>query len=168
VTTPDFTLACLRLQAVKEGFAILVVPISRTDDPSSQYSVSDHFDITLEDFRAREYKSEYNPLVILNACCTGTMSPLYTANWAALFWEYGARGVLATEFHVPDWFAADFIEVLYSHFLSGMPIGESLWATRCYFWKERSNPLGLAYALYGPLAIRIVHSTVEKEVHERG
>jgi hypothetical protein len=120
--------------------------------------VSDNFDITIEDFGVQEFVIKHNPFVILNACLTGTISPLYTSNWAALFWGRGARGVLATELHVPDWFAAAFTEELYKHFLSGEPIGEALLATRHHFWEEDHNPLGLAYALYSSPSIRIATS----------
>jgi CHAT domain-containing protein len=117
--------------------------------------VSDEFAVSIEDFFVRDFKIKHHPFVILNACLTGTISPLYTSNWAALFWERGARGVLATEFHVPDSFAAAFTEELYNHFLSGKPIGEALLDTRRYFWEQQSNPLGLAYALYSSPSIRI-------------
>jgi hypothetical protein len=117
--------------------------------------VSNDFPITIEDFGTREFEIKHRPFVILNACLTGTINPLHTANWAAEFWKRGARGVLATEFHVPDSFAAAFTEQLYNHFLSGTPIGEALLATRRYFWEEQSNPLGLAYALYSSPSIRI-------------
>lgn len=120
--------------------------------------VSDNFDIRMEDFGVQEFIIKQNPFVILNACLTGTISPLYTSNWAALFCGRGARGVLATELHVPDWFAAAFTEELYKHFLSGKPIGKALLATRCYFWEEHQNPLGLAYALYSSPSIQIVNS----------
>src|SRR5260370_11195363 len=106
--------------------------------------VSDNFDITVEDFGIQEFDIKHNPFVILNACLTGTISPLNTSNWAALFWGRGARGVLATELHVPDWFAAAFIEELYNHFLSGKPIGGALLSTRRSLWEEQRNPLGLA------------------------
>lgn len=125
--------------------------------------ISDKFSISIEDFFVREFEIKQKPLVILNACLTGTMSPLYTSNWAALFWERGARGVLATEFHVPDWFASAFIRQLYSHLLEGKPIGESLLAMRHHFWAEQSNPLGLAYALYSSPAIRIINPNQERE-----
>jgi len=119
--------------------------------------VSDEFSISIEDFTVREFEINNKPLVILNACLTGTISPLYTSNWAALFWEHGARGVLATEFHVPDWFGAAFTKELYDHLLLGKPIGEALLAIRHYFWEKHQNPLGLAYALYSSPSIRIVH-----------
>src|SRR5947209_13809310 len=70
--------------------------------------------------------------------------------------ERGARGVLATDFQVPDWFGAAFSEVLYQHLLSGMPIGETLLTTRRQFWTQQRNPLGLAYALYSPPSIKFV------------
>jgi CHAT domain len=129
----------------------------------SYLRISDKFRVSIEDFLVREFEIKQKPLVILNACLTGTMSPLYTSNWAALFWERGARGVLATEFHVPDWFAAAFIGQLYSHLLVGKPIGESLLAMRHYFWVKQNNPLGLAYALYSSPAIRVVNPNQERE-----
>ena len=119
---------------------------------------SDEFPVTIEDFGVREFEIRHRPFVILNACLTGTISPLHTANWAAEFWRRGARGVLATEFHVPDWFAAAFVEELYTRLLSGKPIGEALLATRRLFSETQSNPLGLAYALYSSPSIRIANS----------
>jgi hypothetical protein len=130
----------------------------RRSKSQSYLLVSDNFDISIEDFGVQEFVIKHNPFIILNACLTGTISPLYTSNWAALFWGRGARGVLATELHVPDWFAATFVEELYKHFLSGKPIGEALLATRRYFWEQQQNPLGLAYALYSSPSIRIVNS----------
>ena len=132
-------------------------------DPINQSSLlfSEKFPVTIRQFTAREYKGKHAPIVILNACRTGTISALYTFNWANVFWKYGARGVLATEFRVPDWFAAIFIEELYKYLLSGNAIGECLWAARQHFCNEQTSPdgrknlLGLAYALYSPLAVRI-------------
>src|SRR6266568_6624824 len=110
--------------------------------------ISDEFSVTMQDFDVLDFDIEHKPLVILNACLSGTISPLHTSNWAVLFWKHGARGVLATEFHVPDWFAASFIENLYYQLLSRKPIGEALLATRHYLWMKKRNPLGLGYALY--------------------
>ncbi len=120
--------------------------------------ISNKFPISIEDFFVREYEIKGNPFVILNACLTSVINPLYTSNWAAEFWKRGARGVLATDFHVPDWFAAAFTEELYQHLLSGKPIGEALLATRHHFWEKQRNPLGLAYALYSSPSIRIANS----------
>jgi hypothetical protein len=70
----------------------------------------------------------------------------------------GQEGVIATEFHVPDWFAAAFTEELYKHLLSGKPIGEALITIRRYFLEEQGNPLGLAYTLYSSPYITIVNT----------
>ena len=121
----------------------------------SYLRISDKFSITIEDFRGFEMKN--HPLVILNACLTGTIDPLYTSNWAVWFWKNGARGVLATEFYVPDWFAAAFIVELYKELLSDKPIGEVVLETRRYFWEKHHNLLGLAYALYARSFISVIH-----------
>ncbi len=118
--------------------------------------VSNDFSITMEDFEVQEFEIGHRPLVLLNTCRSGTISPVHTSNWAVLFWKRGARGVLATEFHVPDWFAATFIEKLYDELLQGKPIGEALLTTRRHFWESENNPLGLGYALYSSPSIRIV------------
>ena len=120
--------------------------------------ISKEFPISIEDFFVHDFQTKNNPFVILNACLTGTISPLYASNWASLFWEHGARGILATEFHVPDWFGAAFSEEFYKHFLASEPIGEALLTTRRYFLEEKNNPLGLAYALYSSPSIKIVNS----------
>ena len=125
--------------------------------PNSQsyLNIANNFRITIEDVRARRLVAKHHPLVILNACLTGIIDSLCISGWAAEFWKGGARGVVATEFQVPDWFAAAFVEKMYECLLSGRPLGESLWITRSHFWEKQRNPLGLAYALYAPLAIRI-------------
>jgi len=122
--------------------------------------VSNEFRIKMDDFVIKNFNVGSKPLVILNACVTGTINPLCTSNWAVLFWERGASAILATEFHVPDWFAAVFIEKLYEQLLLGKPIGEALLAARRHFSKsqEQENPLGLAYALYSRRNVRIVNS----------
>ena len=110
------------------------------------------------DFVVGQYELKHNPFVVLNACLTSVINPLYTSSWAEKFWEQGARGVLATDFQVPDWFAASFSEILYQHLLSGLPIGESLLTIRRHLWMENRNLLGLAYALYSSPSIKIARS----------
>ncbi len=121
--------------------------------------ISNEFPISIKDFVVSEFEMKCNPFVILNACLTSVINPLYTSFWAAELWKRGARGVLATDFHIPDDFAAAFSKELYQHLLSGKPIGEALLVTRHYFWEKQCNPLGLAYALYSSPFIRIVNSS---------
>ena len=118
--------------------------------------VKQSFPISIIDFVTSACALEYSPFVILNACLTGVINPLYTSSWAEKLWEYGARGVLATDFRVPDKFAADFSKAFYHYVLSGMSVGEALLTIRRDFWNEQRNPLGLAYALYSSPSIKIV------------
>jgi hypothetical protein len=114
----------------------------------SYLKVEESFPVSLLDFDTNDYALAGSPLVILNACRTGTMHPGHASNWASQFWRRGARGVVATEVRVPDWFAASFAEELYKRLLSNTPLGESLLETRRHLWDSAKNPLGLAYALY--------------------
>jgi hypothetical protein len=126
------------------------------ESPSlSRILLSDEFPITLMDMEVYSIVVNGHPLVVLNACEMGNLNPLYTANFAAAFLKYGALGVVATECAVPDAFAADFAQQLYTHLLAGEPLGESLLAARRYFLEEYHNPTGLLYSMYAPPSIRL-------------
>lgn len=136
----------------------------KQESPSDSYLlVSNGFSITIKDFLIHDFSIKNRPFVILNACLTGTFSPLYTSNWVKVFRECGARGVLATEFHVPDKFAPMFIKELYERFVSGQSIGEALLDARRALWERQKNPLGLAYALYSSPVVRIAMASKEAE-----
>jgi CHAT domain-containing protein len=118
--------------------------------------ISDEFAISMKDFGIYEFLIKGHPFIILNACLTSVMNPLYTSYWAAAFLQRGVRGVLATELHIPDQFAAAFMKEFYEHLLQGMPIGAALLKTRQHFWQHDATPLGLAYALYASPFFRII------------
>ncbi len=142
-------------------FACHAVYVS--DSPNLSYiRLSDDFPITLREMDANEIEIDGHPLIIMNACETGNLNPLYTSNFAIAFLKYGARGVVATECTVPDAFAADFAERLYTHLLAGEPLGKSLLAVRQYFLQEYNNPSGLLYSMYAPPSIRLVQAGQEK------
>jgi len=144
----------------KDAFNLvhLACHASYQGDRPSQSSIllTDEFPISLMEMEAYGMEIAGHPLVILNACESGNLNPLYTANFAAAFLKYGARGVVATECAVPDNFAADFAEQLYTRLLAGDPLGETLLATRRYFLDEHNNPSGLLYSMYAPPSIRLV------------
>jgi hypothetical protein len=117
--------------------------------------LSDEFRISLMDLVNYEIVLSDHPLVIMNACDTGNLNPLYTSYFAQMFLQYGARGVVATECTVPDAFAADFAERLYGHLLGGERLGQSLLDTRTYFLETYHNPTGLLYSMYAPQSIRL-------------
>jgi hypothetical protein len=124
--------------------------------PDQSYiTLSNEFPITLMDMEVYGIIINGHPLIIMNACETGNLNPLYTSHFAAAFLKYGARGVVATECAVPDAFAADFAQQLYTHLLAGEPLGESLLATRRYFLEKYHNPSGLLYSMYAPPSIRL-------------
>lgn len=122
----------------------------------SHLMLSQEFPITLMDMEVYGVVTNNHPLIVMNACETGNLNPLYTSHFAAAFLKYGARGVVATECAVPDTFASSFAEQLYTHLLAGKPLGESLLATRRYFWKKQKDPSGLLYSMYAAPNIRLV------------
>jgi hypothetical protein len=125
----------------------------RPDEPCLQ--LSDFFRITPGDMRSFDVKLNGNPLIVMNACGTGALSPLFTSDFVTLFLESGARGVVATECMVDDEFAADFAKILYKFLFRGKSLGKSLLAARRYFWEEDNNPSGLLYSMYASPSIRI-------------
>lgn len=122
----------------------------------SHILLSDEFPITLMDMEVYGITIDNHPLIVLNACETGNLNPLYTSHFSAAFLRYGARGVVATGCPVPDAFAADFVEQLYTHLLGGKLLGESLLAARRHFLEKHGNPSGLLYSLDAPPSIRLV------------
>ena len=117
--------------------------------------ITKDFRVSMIDFRVSKFELSQHPFVILNACRTSVVNPRYTSSWVRRLWEHGARGVLATDFKVPDDFAATFSAALYAELLKGVSIGKALLNCRRHFWKKESNPLGLAYALYSSPSIKV-------------
>jgi CHAT domain len=127
------------------------------EDSSPMHShirISDDFVITLKDLVVYNLNIAGHPLVVMNACQTGALNPLYTSSFAAAFLKYGALGVVTSEGVLPDTFAAEFAEQLYTRLLAGECLGSSLLACRKYFLKLRNDPSGLLYSMYAPPTIR--------------
>jgi hypothetical protein len=129
----------------------------------SHILLADNFSISLQDMEVYEVVIDSHPLVILNACKTGNINPLYTSYFVDAFIRSGARGVVATECLVPDVFAAAFAEQLYKHILSGTALGDSMLRTRRYFLEELNNPSGLLYSMYASPSLRLHRSVVEQK-----
>jgi hypothetical protein len=120
----------------------------------SYIQLSNEFPISLQDMEVYGIVLQEHPLVVLNACETGNLNPLYTSSFVRTFLKYGARGVVATECPVPDSFAADFTEYLYRLLLTGMQLGESILSTRRHFLEMSKDPSGLLYSMYASPSIR--------------
>lgn len=131
------------------------------DPPNlSHILLSDEFPISLQDMEEFGITINGHPLIVMNACEPSNLNPLCTSYFAAAFLKYGARGVVATECAVPDAFAADFAQQLYTHLLAGEPLGESLMAIRRYVLEKYHNPLGLLYSMYAASSIRLAQTRV--------
>jgi hypothetical protein len=135
-------------------FACHAFYVDGSPDESSLL-LSDEFQVSLMDMMNYDIAINGHPLVFMNACETGNLNPLYTSYFAEAFLERGVRGVVATECTIPDGFAADFAEHLYTYLLAGKSLGESLLATRRHFLKKFHNPAGLLYSMYAPPSIRL-------------
>jgi hypothetical protein len=122
---------------------------------NSHLLLSEKFPVSLQDLEVYSFTIDGHPLVVLNACRTGTVNPLYTSHFAAAFLRLGARGVVATECEVPDTFAAAFVEQLYEHLLAWHRLGESMLAARRYFLDKQGDPSGLLYSMYASPSIRL-------------
>lgn len=128
-----------------------------TQQPNKSYIVvSNEFPITIMDLEIYQVSINNHPLIIMNACETGNLNPLYTAHFAAAFLKLGVRGVVTTECAVSDTFAANFAKKLYTELLAGEPLGSSLLATRQYFLHISQDPSGLLYSMYAPPSVRLV------------
>lgn len=121
----------------------------------SHFIVSDEFHLSLQDIEINQFTFVDNPLVILNACTTGTMNPLYTSCFAGVLLKKGARAVVAAECLLPDECASQFIRVLYEYLLKGEQLGRSMLNARQRFLRDRHDPSGLLYAVYGPPTVRL-------------
>jgi hypothetical protein len=124
--------------------------VGETGSLSAYIELSDSFRISLQDMESGHLNIRNLPLVVLNGCQTGNLDPLHILSIASTFLKEGARGVVATEYAVPDSLAADFTEQLYTYLLSGETLAVSLLATRWYLLEQHHNPVGLMYALYAP------------------
>jgi CHAT domain len=89
-----------------------------------------------------------NPLVFINACESGKMSPTFYDGFVPYFMAKGARGVVGTECETPAMFAAAWAQRFFERFLDGEPLGEAFLNLRREFLLEHNNPLGLMYAVH--------------------
>lgn len=94
------------------------------------------------------------PIVMLNSCSSGAVSPLQFDSFLSVFKKRGACGLVATTFPVPTVFAAAFgREVVESYARGDRSIGDVVLDLRRQLL-ENGNPLGLLYTLQCPLEAR--------------
>src|SRR5206468_1062863 len=88
------------------------------------------------------------PLAILNMCESAQITPLLSESFVDFFLDSGVRSVLGTECIMTVNFAHAFAQELLQRLFAGLTIGQALLETRRVF-KDKLNPLGLAYTLFG-------------------
>jgi hypothetical protein len=142
----DFNLAHFACHASYEGGL-----------PQKQYiQLTEKFRISLMRMMGDPVKINGRPLIIMNACETGNLNPIYTLHFAREFMRSGARGVVATECPVRDDFAAKFSHELYARLLRSEELGKSVLQTRQHFlFGELRDPAGLTYSMYAVPNIKL-------------
>ena len=88
------------------------------------------------------------PLVFINACESGELSPLFYDGFVPYFMAKGARGVVGTECKTPALFAAEWAQRFFDRFLDGEPLGALFLSLRREFFQRHGNPLGLLYGVH--------------------
>ena len=92
------------------------------------------------------------PIIFLNSCSAGAVSPLLFSSFLTKFRTKHAFGVVAPAFPIPALFAAGFGKKVIDKYISGVPIGKALWDLRRELLKQ-GNPLGLFYTLRCPMDV---------------
>lgn len=93
------------------------------------------------------------PLVFLNACSVGNISPLSFDSFRTRFRDKRAAGLVAPSFPIPTLFAAVFGKTVLDEYAAHRPIGQILFDLRSRLL-DQGNPLGLLYSLQCPLDVR--------------
>ncbi len=92
------------------------------------------------------------PLVFLNACSAGNISPLAFSSFRTEFRRKRAAGLVAASFPIPSLFAAFFGTRVLREYVKRRPIGDILFELRGQLL-AKGNPLGLLYSLQCPLDV---------------
>jgi hypothetical protein len=93
------------------------------------------------------------PIVFVNACDAGNISPLLFYSFRTEFRKRKAAGLIAPSFPVPTMFAAMFGNAFLTSYSKGQPVGKILLNLRRELL-AKNNPLGLWYSLQCPLDVR--------------
>jgi hypothetical protein len=107
---------------------------------------------------ASDRKLKGNPLVFINACESGELSPLFYNGFVPYFMSKGARGVIGTECKMPALFAAEWARLFFDELLAGKPLGQTFLDLRRRFLVDHGNPLGLLYGLHSNADVQLVGS----------
>jgi len=136
------------------------VEYDRETPLNSVISLSRDWHLNLSDLEYSRLNINGQPLVVMNACEAGNLTPQRVSSFAATFLKYGARGVVATESFIPSVSAGRFAVELYTRLFQGQSLGDSLLDVRRLLWSER-NPAGLFYSMYAPPSLTLIGTLTE-------
>lgn len=89
-----------------------------------------------------------HPLVVINACESGDLSPNFYDGFVPYFLAKGARGVIGTECKTPGRFASEWAIAFFDRFFAGERLGDAVLGLRRDFLAAHGNPLGLLYGVH--------------------
>lgn len=116
--------------------------------------------ITGDNLRPNHIKwVEPHPLVFLNGCRTGALTPEVAMELISAFvTKARAAGVIGTEITIFEPLACAFAKECLSLFFTRIPIGEAIRRARLKILKE-GNPLGLVYIPFAPASLRLLSAS---------
>ena len=103
----------------------------------------------LNNLYSKPIRFKFAPFVFLNLCESAQVVPSLSDSFIHFFINRGAKTVIGTECPMTIEFAHPFSEFLLTRILAGESIGNALLKARRHFLTKQSNPLGLAYTLFG-------------------
>jgi len=89
-----------------------------------------------------------HPLVFINACESGELSPNFYDGFVSYFLSKGARGVIGTECKAPGYFASEWAKAFFDELFAGKTLGAVVLELRRRFLAEHNNPYGLLYGVH--------------------
>jgi Peptidase family C25 len=95
----------------------------------------------------------HRPIIFINACDAGDISPLSFVSFRTKFSDKKAAGMIAPSFPIPTLFAAYFARAVLAEYDRREPIGKIIFELRRRLLNQ-DNPLGLWYSIQCPLDLR--------------
>ncbi|MFH8249946.1 CHAT domain-containing protein [Microbacterium sp. B2969] len=148
----DLVGTALAAGAVDKVLYLYCHAVASSTDPDDSYLVlSDDERVSLGRlavYAPIEDQLTSHPLVFVNACESGELSPGFYDGFVPYFLAKGARGVIGTESKVPARFASEWGMAFFDRLFSGEPLGEAVLGLRRDFLEKHGNPLGLLYGVH--------------------
>ncbi|WP_167693245.1 CHAT domain-containing protein [Sphingomonas azotifigens] len=117
---------------------------------SKRFRLRDGAFVTFHQMSATEVTFTSRPLLFFNACEVAKLKPDRTENFPEYCMRMGAECIVAPEFEVHDFGAADMAEVFYDKLLKDRrSISDALHDAKMHLWTEKKSLTGLLYAVYG-------------------